>query len=553
MAIEQARPKQRTRPLAPAFGAPLAAAAVLTLLAIGLVLSGPVRADHNELYVVCPEPISEGETDHMQVTYPGYRGIGVTVFTYQGSYTADGSDFVSYNRVKMKGDSDSDTLWIPAITVEDSRSEHDETFALGFWVSAMWHGCVVTIDDDDTPRITGVDIASEPAEGDTYRAGESIDLTLTLDRDVDVTGELGMSLYVGDGNDHSQRKAAYAAGSGGRSLTFSYPVAVTDLDTDGLSVSPAALDDDGNPAYGFQGSGKIVAAGTDVPIDYTHDGIRHAEDHRIDGRPHVESVRVTSAPPGGWDAYRANQIIEVEMRFNTEVVVEGTVHAGLYVGLDGENTAAASRPAGYRSGSGTDTLTFGYSVRPGDMDARGIVIAAGGPDTGLGGSGTIKAAGTDVEVNPGYAGTDHLPDHTVDTEPPAVSSIDFESLPGDGVAYGAGESIVVRVRFSEAVTITGAPQLELDVGGTPRRATLRSEATGEAAAPQRAFSSTAVFQYEVADGDTDTDGVGIDANSLRLNGGDIRDSAGNAAGLSHDAVAADPTQQVNTLAQAGAE
>lgn len=550
MAVEPARPKQRTRPLAPTFGAPLAAAVVLTLLAIGLVLAGPVRADHNELYVVCPEPISEGETDHMQVTYPGYRGIGVTVFTYQGSYTADGSDFVSYNRVKMKGDSDSDTLWIPAITVEDSRSEHDETFALGFWVSAMWHGCVVTIDDDDTPRITSVDIASDPAEGDTYRPGESVDITLTLDRDVDVTGELEMSLYVGDGNDHSQRRAAYASGSGSRSLTFSYPVAVTDLDTDGLSVSPAALDDDGSPASGFRGSGKIVAAGTDVPIDYTHDGIRHAEDHKIDGRPYVESVQVTSAPPGGWDAYRANQIIEVEMRFNTEVVVEGTVYAGLYVGLEGENAAAAARPAGYRSGSGTDTLTFGYSVRPGDMDARGIVIAVGDQDTGLGGSGTIKAEGTDVEVNPSYAGTDHLADHTVDTEPPVVPAVSFESRPGDGVAYGVGENIVVRVRFSEAVTIAGAPQLELDVGGTPRRATLLSEMSGEAAAAQREFSETAAFHYEVADGDTDTDGVGIDANSLRLNGGDIRDSAGNAAGLSHDAVAADPTQRVDTSVEA---
>ena len=102
------------------------------------------------------------------------------------------------------------------------------------------------------------------------------------------------------------------------------------------------------------------------------------------------------------------------------------------------------------------------------------------------------------------------------------------------------------------MTITGAPQLELDIGGTPRRATLRSGATGNSAAPQREFGETAAFQYAVQDGDTDTDGIGIDANSLRLNGGDIRDSAGNAAGLSHEAVTADPTQQVDTSAQTGA-
>ena len=50
-------------------------------------------------------------------------------------------------------------------------------------------------------------------------------------------------------------------------------------------------------------------------------------------------------------------------------------------------------------------------------------------------------------------------------------------------------------------------------------------------------------------GDVDTDGVGIDANSLRRNDGGIHDSAGNAASLSHPVVTADATHRVATSAR----
>ena len=48
------------------------------------------------------------------------------------------------------------------------------------------------------------------------------------------------------------------------------------------------------------------------------------------------------------------------------------------------------------------------------------------------------------------------------------------------------------------------------------------------------------FDYQIAKGDLDPDGVAIDANSVVLNRGSIRDGAGNDAILTHSAVAADP-------------
>ena len=195
------------------------------------------------------------------------------------------------------------------------------------------------------------------------------------------------------------------------------------------------------------------------------------------------------------------------------------------------------RDATYVRGSGTDTLVFAYTVLPGDMDTDGLSIALGVPASAFGGSGTITARGTDVGPIPYYLGTGPLADQRIDTSVPSIASTEIRSRPADGAAYRTGENVEVAVTFSEAVRINGAPQVDLDVGGVARQASLLAhEGSGD----------TAVFRYTVAEGDADIDGIGIGANSLRLNGGGIYDSAGNAAGLSHAALAADGGQRVDT-------
>ena len=431
-------------------------------------------------------------------------------------------------------------MWVPIVTKEDTRPEHDETFAIGFWDGGVWHHCVVTIQDDDAPEVLNVDISSIPVDRYAYRAGDAIDITIEMDTKVDVEEDSMVALYLGDGDESTWRGARYLRGSGTRSLVFRYKVQPEDIDTDGINVSAAAVGDDRRPAYGF--SGNIYVKDTDVPINYTHPGVEGGWRQLVDGRPYVQKARITSSPPDSWQAYRANQTIEVSMTFDTDVVVEGEVTVDLHLGLDDYNWDEASRQARYVGGSGTDTLVFGYTVRPGDMDPKGIGIRMGialsNVQSGFGGTGTIKAKGTDVERHPFYRGTNHLPDHKVDTAPPAVSSISITSRPTNGQTYDAGETISVQVVFSEDVTLSGDPSLELDIGGVARQATLRS-------VPERTFSSSLIFDYRVQAGDADIDGIGIGANRLRLNGGGIYDGAGNAAGLSHDALTAGSAQKVD--------
>ena len=142
-----------------------------------------------------------------------------------------------------------------------------------------------------------------------------------------------------------------------------------------------------------------------------------------------------------------------------------------------------------------------------------------------------------------------------DSTAPTVSSVAITSDPDDDIRedvpywtegigysvrpsgiYGIGDDIEVTVTFNEEVTITGAPELDLNIGGTLKTASYL-----------KAEDRAVVFRYTVAEGDSDNNGVAIDANKLKLNGGSIRDTADNNADLSHDALAAQANHRVDGI------
>ena len=98
------------------------------------------------------------------------------------------------------------------------------------------------------------------------------------------------------------------------------------------------------------------------------------------------------------------------------------------------------------------------------------------------------------------------------TTAPTVSTVAVTSDPGTDDTYALGDTIEVGLTFSEAVTVTGAPYLLIDVGGTKRRV----QTTTAGPAP-RSF----LFRYTVLAGDDDDDGIAVVENSLTLNGGTI--------------------------------
>ena len=86
------------------------------------------------------------------------------------------------------------------------------------------------------------------------------------------------------------------------------------------------------------------------------------------------------------------------------------------------------------------------------------------------------------------------------------------------------------------MTVTGVPQLALQVGSETRTADYES-GTG---------STDLVFSYTVVEGDKDTDGVAVEAGTIALNGGTIQVGTTDAA-RTHEAEAANPAHKVDGI------
>ncbi|HTH79831.1 MAG TPA: DUF4347 domain-containing protein [Ramlibacter sp.] len=105
-----------------------------------------------------------------------------------------------------------------------------------------------------------------------------------------------------------------------------------------------------------------------------------------------------------------------------------------------------------------------------------------------------------------------------DTTPPTVSGVTSSTA---NAAYNAGDVISLQVNFSEAVNVTGTPQLTLHTGATDRVVNY-SSGSG---------TSTLTFNYTVQAGDTSADLDYLGTGALALNGGTIKDLSGNAGTL----------------------
>ena len=106
-------------------------------------------------------------------------------------------------------------------------------------------------------------------------------------------------------------------------------------------------------------------------------------------------------------------------------------------------------------------------------------------------------------------------------------SLSFTSDPGSDRTYGTGDTTQVTVTFSENVTVTGTPQLELNMSGSDQSVRQASYSSSNSS------GTIVVFEYTVVVCDRASDGLEIKANKLTLNGGTIQDASGNNAVLTH--------------------
>ena len=273
----------------------------------------------------------------------------------------------------------------------------------------------------------------------------------------------------------------------------------------------------------------------------------------------VSSIAITSDTgddDSTWDddgVYGIGDVIETTVTFSDDVAVTGAPQLELDIG-------GAARAAEYKSTDGSK-IVFSYTVAEGDSDTDGVAV--GENKLTLNG-GTIK----DEDDNAANLAHDALaaqPGHKVDGVRPTISLI---SLGGSNTVnqylFISGEVIPVSVLFSEEIIVDGSPQIALDLDSGPRPAHLEYirlpcpppdtgysalsisrnypetevlPTSGNYCLTSDTRGLTMIFSYTVIKGDLDTDGLGIAANALSLNGGTIRDTAGNDAVLTHEALA----------------
>jgi hypothetical protein len=117
---------------------------------------------------------------------------------------------------------------------------------------------------------------------------------------------------------------------------------------------------------------------------------------------------------------------------------------------------------------------------------------------------------------------------SIDVTAPTISDIALSATGADGEGHlNAGDVVTAIVTFSEAVLVTGTPQLQLEIGqdGEGHRITVLADYHSGAG------TDRLVFSYTIEAGQADADGISVPDNALQLGAASIRDAFGNAADL----------------------
>ncbi len=304
---------------------------------------------------------------------------------------ADGADFTppaSGASLTIGAGQTSGTISI--VTGDDVIDEEDETFTVT--LSNPTSNAVIgtatatgTIVNDDSARatITGVAFTNAPSGGD-YGVGDVVEVSLTFDQAVGVTGSPRLALQL-DGTASTNSYASYSASASTDTvLVFRRSVTESDDDdTDGVTVAANALELNG---------GGIFNKDTTVAANIGHAAATGGSIHtRV-----ISSIAVTSSPSVGTPAgyYGAGEVVEFTVTFSEAVSVDTSsgTPALKFSASDG-----ALQEAAYASGSGGTTLKFSWTVQtdvPGTESAISVPSNAGSDGTMLTDRGLILRGGS---------------------------------------------------------------------------------------------------------------------------------------------------------------
>jgi len=318
--------------------------------------------------------LETGTVDREAIYFSGNKTSLLTFnYTVQAGDTTLKLDYVDVNSLKLNGG-----------TIKDSLNRNtDLILAAPGQSNSLGFNKNIEI---DTTSSTVSNVTSTFANT-FYKQGDVIPITIDFSEPVFVTGTPQLLLETGT----TDTNANYSLGSGTTTLTFNYTVATGNNNSDLDYVSQASL---------ALNSGTIKdKAGNDatltLAIPATTNSLGFNKNIIVDTtKPIVTNV--TSATSNG--SYNEGKTITINMIFSEIVTIAGIPQ----IQLNSSGTSFAN----YSLGSGTNTLTFGYTVASGETSAdldylntsalTGIIKDLAGNDATLtlptvGGAGSLGA------------------------------------------------------------------------------------------------------------------------------------------------------------------
>jgi hypothetical protein len=212
-------------------------------------------------------------------------------------------------------------------------------------------------------------VSSTTANG-TYGPGTVITITVTFSAAVTVTGAPSLQLETG-AVDHA---VPYVSGSGTSTLSFSYTVVSGDASADLDYLSTASLSANGGTIRDISSTDAVLT----LPSPGAAGSLGANKNIQIVTPPPPSVTNVTSIDADG--TYGSGSTLTITVAFSQTVIVTGTPQVIL-------ETGAVDVAAVYIGGSGTNLLSFGYTVSAADSSPDLDYVASG--SLGLNG-GTIQ-------------------------------------------------------------------------------------------------------------------------------------------------------------------
>ncbi|MFT6070567.1 MAG: hypothetical protein ACJAYQ_002921, partial [Bacteriovoracaceae bacterium] len=432
-------------------------------------------------------------------------GPNADVAVPYSSISAD-NQTLTFNYTISDGDNNADldyenTTAFSVGDIEDfATNDATRTLAAPGAVNSISDNQAVAVDTKE-PLVTEV---TSPTGTGFYKAGEEVDITVVWDEIVNVSGTPQITLNMAGPN--ADIAVNYTSGSGSDTLTFRYTVLTGDNTNDLDYEDTNALVLNGGDIEDRATNDAVVAGALAVPnaVNSISDDLAIV----IDTIPATVDEVTTNKNDG---FYTTGEVIDIIVDFSEDVFVTGSPLITLENSLGG-------RPVTYTSGSGTELITFNYTVVFGDMSTDLDYQAV---NSLVLNSGTLN----DIADNPSTLtldtpltgansmGVDHA--IVIDTAPPEIVEVRADKFNG---FYKAGELIPIEMVITESVTVSGTPTLTLENQSGADVVVNYSSGSG---------TDTLTFNYTVSAGEDNTDLDYIAVLPISFNGGNISDASTN--------------------------